>query len=214
MQSAAAAAGKKELPMALSTREDILATAKELFTRHGYHHVSMRSISSAMGISVGNLTYYFPRKADLADALLEQEMRQILMPARPGLDALDEYLRRMLASLLEHARLFSDYLMFLSIPELADGHRDRVGRLRANLLDILRTQVSAGLLYAVAADQSTLEDLADLLMYSHMGWQQQLTLFPEPVQQAMDHAIRLQRAALQPWLTPAGLDDLRRLHPL
>ena len=89
-----------------------------------------------------------------------------------------------------------------------------MGRLRANLLDILRAQVSAGLLYAVAADQSTLEDLADLLMYSHMGWQQQLTLFPEPVQQAMDHAIRLQRAALQPWLTSAGLDDLRRLHPL
>ena len=112
--------------MAASTRADILATARELFTRYGYHHVSMRSISDAMGISVGNLTYHFPRKADLADALLEQELQRVLVPPRPGLDALDQCLRGMLVSLLDNARLFSDTAIFLSIPALAHGHRDRV----------------------------------------------------------------------------------------
>ena len=137
--------------MAASTRADILATARELFTRYGYHHVSMRSISDVMGISVGNLTYHFPRKADLADALLEQEMQRILMLPRPGLDALDQCLRGILSSLLEYARLFSDTAMFQSVPTLAHGHRDRIIRLRAMLLAMLQAQADAGLLDPGAA---------------------------------------------------------------
>lgn len=198
--------------MAASTREEILATARELFTRYGYHHVSMRSISDVMGISVGNLTYHFPRKADLADALLEQQMQRLVVPPRPGLDALDQCLRGMLTSLLEHARLFSDPLMFLSIPALANGHRDRMTRLRAMLLAMLQAQADAGLL--AAPDSSSLEDMTDLLMYSHLGWQQQLTLFSQPPRQALERAIQLQWTALRPWLTPRGLESLHQLYPL
>lgn len=196
--------------MTASTREEILAAARELFTCYGYHHVSMRSISSALGISVGNLTYHFPRKADLADALLEQELKAVLIPARPGLDALDDFLRRMLSSLLENARLFSDLMMFLSIRELADGHRDRSRRLRANLLAFLQAQADAGLLRPPTGRDS-LEQLTDLLMYNHLGWQEHLMLFPQPVPEALDHAMALQWSAIRPWLTPAGLDQMEQL---
>lgn len=198
--------------MTASTREEILATAKELFTRYGYHHVSMRSISSVMGISVGNLTYHFPRKADLADALLEQEIAHVLVPVKPGLDVLDDYIRRMLASLLENARLFSDLMMFLSIRELADGHRDRTNRLHANLLALLKAQQEAGLL-CPPTRRDSLEQLADLLMYSHLGWQQNLMLFPQPPQQALEYAVELQWSAIRPWLTPEGLRQLDQLRP-
>ena len=196
--------------MAASTRADILATARELFTRYGYHHVSMRSISDAMGISVGNLTYHFPRKADLADALLEQELQRVLMAPRPGLDALDQCLRGMLSSLLENARLFSDAAMFLSIPALAHGHRDRVARLRA----MLQAQADAGLLDLEDKPASVLDDLTDLLMYCHLGWQQQMALFSLPPRQALEQAIGLQWTALRPWLTPAGLASLDQLRPI
>lgn len=197
--------------MAASTRADILATARELFTRYGYHHVSMRSISDVMGISVGNLTYHFPRKADLADALLEQEMQRILMLPRPGLDALDQCLRGILSSLLEYARLFSDTAMFQSVPTLAHGHRDRMIRLRAMLLAMLQAQADASLLDPGAAGSSALENLTDLLMCSHLGWQQQVVLFSQPPQQALEQAMELQWTALRPWLTPAGLDSLDQL---
>lgn len=197
--------------MAASTRADILATARELFTRYGYHHVSMRSISDVMGISVGNLTYHFPRKADLADALLEQEMQRILMLPRPGLDALDQCLRGILSSLLEYARLFSDTAMFQSVPTLAHGHRDRMIRLRAMLLAMLQAQADAGLLDPGAAGSSALENLTDLLMCSHLGWQQQVVLFSQPPQQALEQAMELQWTALRPWLTPAGLASLDQL---
>ena len=197
--------------MAASTRADILATARELFTRYGYHHVSMRSISDAMGISVGNLTYHFPRKADLADALLEQELQRVLMAPRPGLDALDQCLRGMLSSLLENARLFSDAAMFLSIPALAHGHRDRVARLRAMLRAMLQAQADAGLLDPGEQGPATLDDLTDLLMYCHLGWQQQMALLSLPPHQALEQAMGLQWTALRPWLTPAGLASLGQL---
>ena len=188
--------------MAASTRADILATARELFTRYGYHHVSMRSISDAMGISVGNLTYHFPRKADLADALLEQELQRVLMAPRPGLDALDQCLRGMLSSLLENARLFSDAAMFLSLPALA------------MLLAMLQAQADAGLLDLEDKPASALDDLTDLLMYCHLGWQQQMALFSLPPRQALEQAMGLQWTALRPWLTPAGLASLDQLRPI
>lgn len=193
-----------------STREQILAAAARLFGEKGYHNVSMRTISTELGISVGNLTYHFPRKADLADALLEQEMKEIAVPLQPGLEVLDEYLRRMLRSLLEHARLFSDPLMFSSVPELAEEHRARIRRLRSNLLELLRVQAQAGLLRP-ELDGETLEELADLLMYSHLGWQQQLMLFPMPVEDALRRALHLQWTAIRPYLTPEGQRQLEVL---
>lgn len=195
--------------MAVSTRQQILATAERLFSEKGYHNVSMRAISSEMGISVGNLTYHFPRKADLANALLEEELNQIAVPVCPGLNALDDYLRRMLASLETHARLFSDPMVFLSIPELADSHRTRIQRLRSNLLAMLQTQIQAGLL-AVPAGASP-DSLADLLMYSHLGWQQQLALFPAQHEAALEYVMQLQWEALRPWLTNDGLAQLNQL---
>ena len=62
--------------MVPSTRTQILAAADRLFSEKGYHNVSMRAIAAELGISVGNLNYYFPRKADLANALHARQRAQ------------------------------------------------------------------------------------------------------------------------------------------
>lgn len=182
--------------------------AGRLFREKGYHAVSMRAIAAQLDISVGNLNYYFPRKADLANALLEEQMDQIILPAQPGLDALNQYLRRMMLSLFDHTRLFSDPLVFLSLPELEEGHRARIGRLRQNLLEMLQVQVDAGFL---RTGSLSLDDLTDLLMYLHLGWQQQLMLFPQPPLEAVESAMRLQWGMLESWLTPKGRESLAQL---
>jgi|GEM_PF-1051816 len=46
-------------------REKISEKSRTLFSKYGYQKVTMRQIASACGISVGNLTYYYPRKEDL-----------------------------------------------------------------------------------------------------------------------------------------------------
>ena len=46
-------------------KEKIINVSRELFNTYGYPKVTMRQIAAACDISVGNLTYYYPRKEDL-----------------------------------------------------------------------------------------------------------------------------------------------------
>lgn len=195
-----------------STKQQILIAAERLFAEKGYHNVSMRAIANELNISVGNLTYHFPRKADLANALLEQELEEILIPARPGLAVLDEYLKRMLYSLVKHAKLFSDPLMFSTVPALAEEHQAHIERLRDGLLGLLHEQRNAGL-FQTGLTSKTIAGLTDLLMYSHVGWQHGLAVSSEPAEQAVERMMELQWNVLRPYLTAKGTEQLNGLYP-
>ena len=54
-----------------SSREQILEAAERVLKRDGYHAFTTRRVADACGISVGNLTYYFPTKITLIEALME-----------------------------------------------------------------------------------------------------------------------------------------------
>ena len=54
------------------TRELIMATALELFSKKGYAAVSMRDISGAVGIRPSSLYYHFKSKQDIFDAVVQK----------------------------------------------------------------------------------------------------------------------------------------------
>ncbi|MEQ8495891.1 MAG: TetR/AcrR family transcriptional regulator, partial [Gammaproteobacteria bacterium] len=49
----------------------ILETAVDVFLEKGYAHFTVRAVAEAAGVSIGNLNYYFPRKSDLLQAMVE-----------------------------------------------------------------------------------------------------------------------------------------------
>ncbi|GAB3699764.1 hypothetical protein GCM10027592_26130 [Spirosoma flavus] len=54
------------------TREaKIVDKALEMFNERGIEYVGLREIATALGIRVGNLTYYFPTKDDLVNRLAQ-----------------------------------------------------------------------------------------------------------------------------------------------
>lgn len=53
------------------TREQILYAALGLLIDEGYRAMSMRRVAAACGMKLGNLTYHFPTREDLVQALLE-----------------------------------------------------------------------------------------------------------------------------------------------
>ena len=59
----------------MTTREKIIQTSKTYFNQHGFGAPSLYVLSQEMGISRGNVTYYFKDKETLLDALV-QEMWQ------------------------------------------------------------------------------------------------------------------------------------------
>jgi AcrR family transcriptional regulator len=56
----------------MSTQQKILDKALEMFNERGIEYVGLREVAAALGIRVGNLTYYFPTKDDLVFELAQQ----------------------------------------------------------------------------------------------------------------------------------------------
>ncbi|MCB0636788.1 MAG: TetR/AcrR family transcriptional regulator [Lewinella sp.] len=56
----------------MKTREKIIQTALQLFNEKGLSQVGVREIARALDISVGNLSYHFPKKEDIVLELFER----------------------------------------------------------------------------------------------------------------------------------------------
>lgn len=57
---------------AARTRDDVLASARQLFTERGYHDVSVPEIAKAAGVTHGALYHHFTNKQGLFRAVFEQ----------------------------------------------------------------------------------------------------------------------------------------------
>jgi AcrR family transcriptional regulator len=57
----------------------ILQAAEEVLLEKGYHETSMDEIAARVGIAKGTLYLHFARKEDLVFALLERELRTVLL---------------------------------------------------------------------------------------------------------------------------------------
>lgn len=90
-------------------REEILAAAKMLFVENGYHGVSMQDIADAVGISKGNLTYHFPRKENIMEALLVPDFAGKEMQIPGTLEQLDTAFQNMQQVLEQNAYYFLHY---------------------------------------------------------------------------------------------------------
>ncbi|MFT4123517.1 MAG: helix-turn-helix domain-containing protein [Microbacteriaceae bacterium] len=56
------------------TRQGVLETARRLFAEQGYAATSLQRIADAMGVRKANVYYYFPTKAAILDALLDERV--------------------------------------------------------------------------------------------------------------------------------------------
>jgi AcrR family transcriptional regulator len=56
--------------------ENILSAAKELLVEDGIGNFTLRNVSKRLDISVGNLTYYFPSKESLLQAIIEHVLEE------------------------------------------------------------------------------------------------------------------------------------------
>ncbi len=54
---------------------EVLAAAEALLGRRGVEGMSLRAVADEVGISVGNLQYYFPTRAALLDAVFEHQAK-------------------------------------------------------------------------------------------------------------------------------------------
>ena len=61
------------------TKTKIVEKSIELFNQYGYSNVSLHQIAKALSLSSGNLTYHFPKKAALMDAVYSGFVDELTM---------------------------------------------------------------------------------------------------------------------------------------
>jgi AcrR family transcriptional regulator len=83
--------------------EQILTTANDLFVNKGYHGMSMREISDALGVSKAALYYYFKDKEELFLAILKIYLDDMSA-------ALDRFIAQPV-SCQDKIRLFIEYVL-------------------------------------------------------------------------------------------------------
>jgi len=82
------------------SRERILEESRELFHRHGYRSLTMRSIAKAMGYSHGALYYHFKEKAELFYALIKDDFSTLLKRQREMVQREERYSVNLLQKLM------------------------------------------------------------------------------------------------------------------
>ncbi len=197
--------------MRAALREDIITTATALFNKRGYHWVGMRDIAADLGISTGNLTYHFPKKQDILQAIMEQNFH--VTAVREEITTLNQF-QVLLDKMLEFLEVNAFYFRDPSIFPLNDQGSQDVAGLFGILTGALEYLQEAEL-FSSALSTERREDLARMLMLSHLGWIQQSDTF-SPVQ-SMDRArfLRAHWTLMEPYLTGKGREAFRRdIEPL
>ena len=179
--------------MASSTREKILAASLRLFNEQGYRSVTMRAIADSLSISVGNLTYHFAKKRDIASALMEDIFLQMSATADMPVQ-----------SLAQIDRLFSMMLDTLSRYELKDDATDEHHlHFRSRLIDGLNTLAQEGF-FVDAFTPEVCDALVRLLLMSHISWLNQTLRNSDASAMSKAEFLHAHWLVLYPYLTEKG----------
>ena len=111
----------------MRTRDRIIDTARRLFNRLHYAHVTTAMLAAEVGIAEGNLWYHFKTKRDLLEALSEQFIARN---------------KARLAIVPDHADVLASYV-FLAMREagLLDIEDTEIDDLATNAIIVIRYQL-------------------------------------------------------------------------
>ncbi len=199
---------KGSYAVGMDTRRHIITTARTMFNRYGYKNVSMRAIAAELGISVGNLTYHFPKKLDLVQGLLQDDLAVTLV-SEPvtGLHQLEKIINNMLDSLQRNSFYFLDPEVFVIT---RSATRDNILRVHSQLDMAIDRLIELGLFQPYFTG-ITRQRVLKILLWSHVAWMQshiRMAQFERIDQRAFLDA---HWTVLSPWLTDAGREELAGL---
>lgn len=192
-----------------STRQRILEAARELFNQKSYKAVTMREIAAHAGIAVGNLTYHFRRKEDIARALMDDEVDATLLSAPlTGVHRLHAVLSLILDTLTRNPFYFLDSDMAALV-----GPNDHLNsqRVQRQLYEATDALVADGLMTRAFQGEQQ-EAVLRVLLLSHITWLRDLIRSRDDPAQAKQRFLALHWRVLSAYLTDAGLAQLKELY--
>ncbi|MER6434527.1 TetR/AcrR family transcriptional regulator [Streptomyces sp900105245] len=139
-------------------REQILAAARRCFLRDGFHSTSMQDLFAESGLSAGAVYRHFTSKDEMILAIAEENMRDVLdITLAVATNRQGQSMGAVMAELLDVIRVKSaeEGVAALAVLVWGEAMRNRsladkldhlVGRIRANLVTLVREQQKRGAL--------------------------------------------------------------------
>lgn len=127
LKSAKAAKPRQANSLGKASCNQIIDAAERVLAQEGYHRLSTRKVADLCGISVGNLTYYFPSKVLLIEAVMTSvcdrydRSRTEVWLHEDNLNPRD-YIRNLVSWMIEDAVTQETSSLFLELWILAKHH--------------------------------------------------------------------------------------------
>ena len=99
----------------VTTKKKILDTAISMLNELGLSNVKLRDVSQALHISIGNLTYHYPKWENLMDDIFGQfqgDINQLYDFFPKDISEVVTYIERIYEIQLKYAFLFSNFYIF------------------------------------------------------------------------------------------------------
>lgn len=202
--------------MSSATRQRILDTARRLFNAEGLSRVGVRDVARAAEISAGNLSYHFATKDDLVAALVgelhEINQRQIFAALPTDFSLVMLYRAAMLAmrNMVDYRFVLLSYVDAVAASaELGALEKELAGRRFRRHEEMLGLLVGNGFVERAATERS--ERIFEQSSFISSGWLAAARLRGWSNERAIPHFARLGCALLEPWCTPKGARQMRRI---
>lgn len=134
----------------ITSREEILATCKELVAREGLPSVNIRTAAKMCSVSVGTIYNYFPSKTELLTAIIQEVWKDIFSKINPPAPtcSFSDYVSGIFTGVRLGMREYPDF--FMHSMQFTNTEKEQ-GR---NRMEECFTQIKTGMLEVLQQDKS------------------------------------------------------------
>ena len=147
-----------ESPVARKRRDEIITAATDIIATEGLHRLSLARIEERIGMSRGQLTYYFPAKEDILlavfDRMLERMIHEAIADAersgvgKPGVGPVIDRVKHGMDRMMQgdgsdNSELLSLVHTFMAQVRHRDDYRQKLAAANAGWREHLATDIAA-----------------------------------------------------------------------
>lgn len=191
-------------------KEEIINTSRDLFNAHGYHTVTMRMIASSCHISVGNLTYYYPKKKDILKDLLDSKRPTKQDQTMNSLEDLYRFIYEMIDGVRKNHFFFSSSDMQSLDSDSFEENKKNVHKIHTEFIHCLE-QLQNKKIISISMKKEEMETYVSTLMLAHLSWANEEKKNSSYTSLTFEEFMMSHFILLKPYLTHTGLKELDTL---
>ncbi len=142
----------------VTTKTKILDTAVVMLNERGLSNVKLRDVSQALQISIGNLTYHYPKWENLMDDIFGQfqgDINQLYDFFPKDISEVVTYIERIYEIQIKYAFLFSNfYIFFQQFPKYKATEEDFFISRMKTMRDALERLIEKNYLYPAGCEHN------------------------------------------------------------